>query len=159
MLISRARFFVLLFFLMVFPFIGQKLIWLMRSRSTTGIVYFMGHELDPISGISSHLVIFFRLGSDSVVFDSNVNLHLPDSTVVPVRYEADNPGDARIDKPVCIWGDTLVYVLSPVGIWLVLLLTPNRFDPLIPWRSKVRLGWRRPFIRVIAPALLRRIKN
>lgn len=149
MLISRTRFFVFLFFLLIGPFVGQKLFWLARSKGTMGKVYFMGHTLNNDGSISSHQVIIFGIGKDSVTFTSNVNLHLRDNTLVPVRYAAGDPQDARIDKPVCIWGDTLVYLLSPVGIWLVLLLTPNRFDPLIPWRSTVQLGWRPPFIRVI----------
>ncbi len=151
MLISRTRFFVFLLFFLVAPFIGQKLYWLMRSKRAIGIVYFMGHDLNTDGSVSSHQIIFFRLGRDSVIFTSNVNFKLRDSTVVPVRYEAGNPHDARIDKPASIWGDTLVFALSPIGIWLVLLLTPNRFDPLVPWRSKVDLRWQWPFIRVVTP--------
>lgn len=154
MLISGARFFVFLFFLLVGPFIGQKLFWLMHSGSVTGRVYFMGHTLNNDGSISSHQVIIFGVGKDSVTFTSNVNFRLPDNTAVPVRYAISNPYDARIDKFISIWGDTLVYLLNPVGFWLVLLLTPNRFDPLIPWRSKVLLRRRRPFIRVIAPDAL-----
>jgi hypothetical protein len=154
MLISRARFFVFLFFFLPGPFVGQKLIWLVRSGSATGSVYFMGHTLNNDGSISSHQVIIFPLGKDSVTFNSNVNFHLPDNTTVPVRYAISNPYDARIDKFMSIWGDTLVYILSPLGIWLVLFLTPNRFDPLIPWRSKVQLRRRPPFIRVIGPASL-----
>ena len=42
-----------------------------------------------------------------------------------------------------------VYPLLTV---IVLFLTPNRFDPLIPWRSKILLGFK-PLIRVLpAPA-------
>jgi hypothetical protein len=108
--------------------------------------------------ISSHQVIIFGVGKDSVTFTSNVNFHLPDNTVVPVRYAISNSYDARIDKFASIWGDTLVYLLSPIGVWLVLLLTPNRFDPLIPWGSKVHLRWKRPFIRVIALARQGRVR-
>jgi hypothetical protein len=42
----------------------------------------------------------------------------------------------------------LVFSLFPLLITLVLFLTPDRFDPLIPWRSKILLGFR-PFIRVL----------
>jgi hypothetical protein len=71
-----------------------------------------------------------------------------------VRYSRFDPSDARLDLPVCIWGDTLVYLLLPLGIWLVLFLTPNRFDPLVPWGSKVQLRWRWPWVRVIRPVAI-----
>ncbi|HMH24273.1 MAG TPA: hypothetical protein VK563_20975 [Puia sp.] len=57
--------------------------------------------------------------------------------------EAGGPG-----IPVEAWSVMLVYSLFPLLILLVLLLTPDRFDPLIPKRSKVLLGIR-PFIKII----------
>jgi hypothetical protein len=50
--------------------------------------------------------------------------------------------------PLEIWGPTVVFSLFPLLVLLVLLLTPVRFDPLIPPKSKVLLGIR-PFIQVI----------
>jgi hypothetical protein len=50
--------------------------------------------------------------------------------------------------PLHIWAPTVVYSLWPLLILLVLLLTPERLDPLIPAKSKVLLGIR-PFIKVI----------
>ncbi len=47
----------------------------------------------------------------------------------------------------------MVFALFPLLTTVVLFLTPDRFDPLIPWRSKVLLGFR-PLIRVLpAPAI------
>lgn len=73
------------------------------------------------------------------------------ATVFP-SYGREGVVYGWIDLPVCIWGDTLVHVLLPLGIWLVLFLTPNRFDPLIPWGASVRLGGRWPFIGVVPAA-------
>lgn len=42
----------------------------------------------------------------------------------------------------------VVFSLFPLLITLVIFLTPERFDPVIPWRSKILLGFR-PFIRVL----------
>ena len=42
----------------------------------------------------------------------------------------------------------LVFSLFPLLITLVLFLTPERLDPVIPWRSKILLGFR-PIIRVL----------
>ncbi|HEV3325595.1 MAG TPA: hypothetical protein VG052_08310 [Puia sp.] len=50
--------------------------------------------------------------------------------------------------PLHIWAPTMVYSLFPLLILLVLLLTPERLDPLIPAKSKVLLGIR-PFIKII----------
>ena|ERR1700722_8200248 len=59
-------------------------------------------------------------------------------------------------RPIGIVGDSfdviaggMVLDLYPLLTVIVLFLTPNRFDPLIPWRSKILLGKFRPFIRVL----------
>ena len=114
-----------------------------------GRVFFTGGELDAISGTKKYLVVRFPLGRDTVEFKSNLYFRWPEDTAVMVRYSRLDPSDARLDLPMCIWGDTLVYLLLPLGIWLVLFLTPNRFDPLIPWGASVQLRWRWPCIRVI----------
>lgn len=148
MLLSRGLFFLLLFFLLPGPFLAPKLFWVLSSHRTVGRVYFTGGVLDPLDGTTKYLVIRFPLRKDTIEFQSNLYFHWPDDTPVMVRYSRFDPYDARLDVPACIWGDTLVKLLLPLGIWLVLLLTPNRFDPLIPWGSKVQLRWRKPFIRV-----------
>ena len=50
--------------------------------------------------------------------------------------------------PLDIWAPTVVYSQYPLLILLVLFLTPERLDPLIPRRSKILLGIR-PFIKII----------
>ncbi len=41
-----------------------------------------------------------------------------------------------------------VFMLFPLLTMFVLFFTPDRFDPLIPWRSKVLIGFR-SFIRIL----------
>jgi hypothetical protein len=53
-----------------------------------------------------------------------------------------------LDIPLEIWGASLVYALFPVLVWLVLFITPERLDPLVPRKSKIVLGLR-PFIRIL----------
>jgi len=154
MLLSRSRFFFFLFLLLPGPFVGPKLFWLAASRRTVGRVYFTGGVLDNIEGTSKYLVVRFPLGRDTVEFKSNVYFHWPEDTPVMVRYSRFDPSDARLDVPICIWGDTLAHVLLPLGIWLILFFTPNRFDPLIPWGAKLQLRWRWPFLRVMLLALI-----
>jgi hypothetical protein len=58
-------------------------------------------------------------------------------------------GDIRNSMDVL--GGAMVLDLYPLLTVFVLYLTPNRFDPLIPWRSKVLLGGK-TLIRVLPAA-------
>jgi hypothetical protein len=53
--------------------------------------------------------------------------------------------------PFEIWASTLVFSLFPLLVWLVLFLTPDSLDPLIPRKSKILLGIR-PLIKIIPPS-------
>jgi len=48
-----------------------------------------------------------------------------------------------------VWQASLVFSLFPMLVLLVLYLTPDRLDPLIPWKSKVLLGLN-PFIQIVS---------
>lgn len=50
--------------------------------------------------------------------------------------------------PFKVWAGPLVFPLFPLLILLVLFLTPDRFDPLIPRGARILLG-SRPFIRIL----------
>jgi hypothetical protein len=54
-------------------------------------------------------------------------------------------------SPAEIWETTFVFALFPLLVLLVLFATPERLDPVIPWRSKILLGIK-PFFRIIPPA-------
>ncbi len=54
----------------------------------------------------------------------------------------------RWDIPIEIWGSSLAYALWPSLIFAVILLTPEKFDPLIPKKSTILLGIK-PFIKII----------
>ncbi|HTQ65485.1 MAG TPA: hypothetical protein VMI12_11860 [Puia sp.] len=54
--------------------------------------------------------------------------------------------------PFEVWAPTFVFALFPLLILFVLYFTPNRLDPLIPWKSKIMIGVR-PFLRVVSPSL------
>jgi hypothetical protein len=52
--------------------------------------------------------------------------------------------------PFEVWGAAVVYPLFPLLVLLVLFLTPDRLDPLIPRKSKILLGIK-PFIKIVPP--------
>jgi hypothetical protein len=148
MLLSRNIFFLLLLSIFVLPQTGYKLYWLARSQRTTGVFCFTGHTLTSL-GTSSHPVILFTIGKDSIFFNGNTDPGLSPGMPVPVRYQKDNPSDARLDYALSIWGDTFAWSLYPFLVLLVLYLTPSRLDPLIPHGVNIRLDGRRPFIHII----------
>jgi hypothetical protein len=149
MLLTRNQFFLVLSILLLGPFYGPRLIWLARSRTTTGKVWFIGHTLELQGDISSHLVILFKAGRDSFSFNAGGGHYKPGDPV-PVRYQKADPPDARINTPFNIWADLWVNSLLPELVLLILFITPRRFDPLIPRKARVRLGIK-PFIKIIPP--------
>ena len=149
-LFSRARFFLLLFLLLAGPFLAPRIIWLAGARHTVGTMAFVGHDgLGSVLGISTYPVIFFQLGKDSIFFNGMNGYGYEPGDRVPVRYSLHHPADARIDRFLSIWGQTFVNLLLPVILWLVIILTPARFDPLIPRHSKLLIQWKKPFLKVI----------
>ncbi|HEY6902416.1 MAG TPA: DUF3592 domain-containing protein, partial [Puia sp.] len=96
------------------------------------------------------------LGKDSIFFNGMNGYGYRPGDRVPVRYRVAKPSDARIDQPMSLWGDVLVQLLVPIIVGLVLVLTPARFHPLIPHRSKVELLLRRPYIRILPRDLTNR---
>jgi hypothetical protein len=51
--------------------------------------------------------------------------------------------------PYNVWGATLIFALFPLLNLLVLYLTPERFDPLIPKNATILIGIN-PLIKIIA---------
>jgi hypothetical protein len=48
-----------------------------------------------------------------------------------------------------VWLGTLIYALFPFLIILALFFTPQKFDPIIPKKSKIVFG-KKPFIKIIS---------
>jgi hypothetical protein len=67
-----------------------------------------------------------------------------------IAWLATSGQTAGWNIPINIWGASLVYSLFPLLILLVLFLTPERLDPLIPKKSKIWVGID-PFIKIIPP--------
>jgi hypothetical protein len=152
MLLSRNQFFLILLVLFVGPFYVPRALWFIHSQKTTGRGWFIGHTLELQGDISQHLVIIFRAGNDSVYFNGGgEGLHV--GGPVPVRYQKDNPSNARVNTFSGMWEDTLINSLLPLLTLLILYITPGRFDPLIPKKSRILIG-KKPLIKIIPTLLL-----
>lgn len=112
-------------------------------------MWYTGHgNLGSALGMSTYAVIRYKAGGDSLYFNSNVNLDLKPGEIVGVLYKKNKPSDAVVNDFVSIWIETLVYALFPMLILFVLFFMPEKFDPIIPKKSKVVLG-KKPFIQVL----------
>jgi hypothetical protein len=147
MTLSRNLFFLLLLALGLMPLFVIKLVWLAGSEKASGTMCFVGHgNLGSVLGISTYPVIEFKTGKDSFSFNGNVNIPFKNGEIVPVRYQRDNPVDAKINLFTCIWGDTLAYELTPFLILMVIFFHPD----LIPRKAKISMGRQKPYIKLVA---------
>jgi hypothetical protein len=145
MILSRNSFFLLLFVIFLLPLPLYKLFWLARSKEAIGTLYFIGHgNLGSVLGISTYPVIWFRSGRDTIYFNGNVNIPLRPEEKVSIRYQRNDPSDAKVNTFSCIWGDSLAYELGPFLILLVIYFHPD----LVPKKSKILLG-KKPFVKFL----------
>ena len=150
MILSRGRFFCCLFLLLAGPLPCYKLWWLAGTQHTMGVVSFVGHSgIESPLGITSYPVILFQIGQDSVFFNGRNGYGYKPGDPVPIRYRVSEPTDAKIDQPSALWGDTMVYLLFPVLVWIVLVLTPERFEPLLPRGRKILVNGKPPFVWLV----------
>lgn len=146
MIISRHTFFLILFAIINMPIPIYKLAWLATSVETTGTMFFTGHgNLGSVLGISTYPVIWFKAGKDTILFNGNVNIPLKEGEQVSVRYQKNNPGEAKINTFSCIWGDSLAYASGPFLIFWIIFFHPD----LIPKKSRVVLG-KKPLVRFVS---------
>jgi hypothetical protein len=78
-------------------------------------------------------------------------MNFPQDGLVPVRFQENAPGDARIDTFIAIWGNTMAWSLFPTLVILVLYFTPESLSPLIPRAAHIRIGTKKPFLHIIKP--------
>ena len=147
MALSKPTFFAILFFLIVAPFWVVRINWVMHSVKTQGVMQFKGMGLAGDQIPPDYTVISFKAGKETIWFNGLGNLSYKRGEVIPVRFRVDDPYDARVDSFPGIWGDTLVYSGIPSLMLLIIFLHLK----VVPWGSKVRLGARKPFIKVFPP--------
>lgn len=144
MLLNRTAFFVLLFSILIIPMVAYKLLWLVGSKKTNGTVSFIGKKYAG-QMVYTYSVIWFMADQDTVWFNGRNGIILPEGETLSVRYREKEPDDARINVFLAIWGETMVYGGIPVLILLAVFFHPQ----IIPYRSKVLLTYRKPFLCIV----------
>jgi hypothetical protein len=142
MTFTKIRFFLLLGLMFAGPFVGYKILWLLHSRRVSGVYSFrgLGEAGDQVQ--LDYSICWFPLGKDTIWFNGVGNIPFHEGDSIPVRYEVNDPGDARIDLFPAIWGDTIVYG----GIPLFILLMMFFHRRVVPRGRRVRVVLRRPFL-------------
>src|SRR5688572_7041662 len=142
MVIQRSLFFVILACLVATPLLVSKLIWISQTKTTTGVMSFegMGNAGDMLR--STYSVFYFEHDNDTTWFNNSANLSFKPGDKVPVRYNASDPDDARLNTFLSIWLGTLLAGGIPILILFVISL--NRH--IVPHDTDIRLSKRKPFL-------------
>jgi hypothetical protein len=137
----RTKFFLALISIWVIPLVAYKCIWLMQSRKVNGIFAFesLGPALDQIR-------LWFRSGNDTVWLKGPAGLHRNSGDVVPIRFIPGNGNTAKVDNFKGIWMGTVIYG----GIILLVLIAVFVHPEIIPYRSRVKLTGRQPFVFLVS---------
>lgn len=145
MIMHRTNFFLALIAIWVIPLISYKCIWLMRSRKVNGIFAFegRGNALDQIS--FPHSEFWFRNGRDTVWVIGPGGLKLEKGSIIPLRFIPGNETHAKVDTFRGIWVGTVIYG----GVILLVFLAVFVHPEIVPYRSKVKLMGRQPFVFVV----------
>ena len=143
MLLSKNQFFLLLLFIILSPFIGANVLWLVRSEKTMGKVQGIGHHTGMNLGPSSYALISFKAANDTIWFQG-IDERYKLGNEVPVRYLPSNPQDAKVATILSIWGDTFAYGSVAFIFWIVCFFSKD----LVPETAKVRIG-KKPFIQIV----------
>ena len=145
MIVHRTTFFITLFGILFILLLPGKLIWLMRSKKTTGVFAFQGkgNALEQIRVPFTE--IYFQLGKDTVWFKGPGALQLKPGTLVPVRYLPNDPSDASVFTFAGFWFGTVIYG----GIILIVLLAIFLHPDIVPRRASLRLSFKKPFLQIV----------
>jgi hypothetical protein len=146
MIMNRTKFFLALVSIWLIPLVAYKCIWLMQSRKVNGVFAFesLGPALDQIR--FPHSEFWFRNGRDTVWIIGPGGLHLKKGAIVPLRYIPGNESHAKVDNFKGIWMGTVIYG----GIILLVFIAVFLHPEIIPYRSRVKLTGRRPFVQVMS---------
>ena len=145
MTLSRYQIFFILMLIFVAPFFIHKALWIANSKRTTGKMWFKGYTME-LQSISSHAVILFKIGRDSVVFNAGLKPGWKPGSIIPIRYQAGNPSNAKIDNLVSIWAEAIRLAIFPCLVLLVIFITTIFIEPIIP--KKIKILSRKPYVLI-----------
>jgi hypothetical protein len=151
MLFSKNSFFLLLFIILIGPFVLPNVIWVLRSTKTTGVVEGIGTPSGITLGRSTYAYVSFIVGKDTFYFQGKDDDY-KNNDVVPLRYQTKDPENARVATFYSIWGNTIAYCGVPLIFWIICFFAKD----IVPKGSKLLIG-RKPFIKLIPPSLSKRI--
>jgi len=140
---SKTSFIILLSSVFVLPFIGYKLIWIIRAERATGTMCFMGKTLNGQFSSEYPVIKFTSTGRDTVFFNAAEGVVLKPGEQVPVLYYSDRPSGARVASFQGLWVDTLIYASIPLVLLLIIYFHPG----IIPKNATIQVG-KKPFIRL-----------
>ncbi len=143
MVFSKNVFFGLLFLVLFLPIILPNVIWLLRSKKTTGKVLGIGRATGISLGSDTYAYINFKTGRDSVYFQGKDDDY-KEGEIVPVYYIPKDPEDARVAAFWSVWGNTIAYCGVPFIFWSICFFAPD----IVPKKSRVMVG-KKPFIKLI----------
>lgn len=147
MSLSRTGFFLLISILFITPFFMTNLVWFLQSKKTQGFYSFngMGNALQGAGLRPTYSNLYFYYNNKQIWLHGPGNIQLPEGTPVSIRYQVDNPNDAKADTLIGLWGNTIIYG----GIILLLLSVVIIPATVIPRGNKIFLHYKKPFIRLI----------
>ncbi|HVF81429.1 MAG TPA: DUF3592 domain-containing protein [Flavisolibacter sp.] len=143
MIFSKNAFFFLLFLLLFAPIVLPNLIWLLRSVKTTGKVEGIGQATGISLGSDTYAYISFTTENDTVYFQGKDD-NYKQGDIVPLRYQAKEPEEAKVAAFWSLWGNTIAYCGVPLIFWVICFFAPD----IVPKGAKVVVG-KKPFLKVV----------
>ena len=145
MLFSKNAFFFLLFLLITLPFFLPNIIWLLRSEKTVGKVEGIGAASGISLGRDTYAYVSFLAKNDTFYFHG-MDDDYEKGDVVPLRYQQNNPEDAKVATFNSLWGKTIAYCGAPLVFWIICFFARD----IVPKGAKIRIG-EKPFLKLVHP--------
>jgi hypothetical protein len=145
MVIRQITLFMSIVILYVTPVVLPRIIWLERSQKTTGVFSFEGKGSAGEQIKLSYSFIYYIYGNQKIWFEGPGHMPLKEGAIVPVRYQINNPADARVDTFYGLWADVTVYCGEPLLMLIIIFLNRGIF----PRGSRIRLMFKKPFLQIV----------
>jgi hypothetical protein len=145
MVIRQITLFGIIVVLSVTPVVVPRIIWLSNSQKTTGIFSFEGRGSAGEQIKLSYSFIYYMYENRKIWFEGPGNMPLKEGAVVPIRYQINNPADAKVDTFYGLWADLAVYCGEPLVMLIFIFLNRGIFPP----GSRIRLMFKKPFLLIV----------